>query len=145
MALPEGASSSDLERGAGALKSLKKRIDGVLEQLDKSAGGKARVSARRVPRGSFSGQNVAFSEADDLFRKYNEVHATLTALSQALSAQIDGVGLAVKAADRGYDALEADEQRRYATLQRRTEELMRRVKDKGKSEGKTDSDDRVDY
>ncbi|MFG3253602.1 hypothetical protein [Streptomyces sp. NPDC048172] len=143
--VPSG-SSADLKRGAGALKRLKKRIDGVIKELDESPGAQHKVAAaRKMTRRSLSGDNLEFLEADGLFQKYNEVHDTLTALSKALREQIDGIGIAVKIADHGFDSLEEDEKRRYERIQARADELMRGVdpkaepKDSPKGEGKGES------
>ena len=120
--VPSG-STADLQRGAGALKRLKKRIDGVIKELDESPGSQHKVdSAQRITRKSLSGDNLEFLEADDLFRKYHEVHATLTDLSRTLREQIDGLGLAVRVADHGFDSLEEDEKERYMSIQRKARE-----------------------
>ncbi|WP_211273052.1 hypothetical protein, partial [Streptomyces albus] len=129
--LPGGAptpSKADLKRGAEALKILKKRIDGAITKLDNSAAAKHAISARRVTRKSFSGENTLFFEADDLYAKFTEVHDTLTQLSQTLRDQIDAIGIAVKGADGNFDAVDAAERRRFWQIQARTEALTKKTK-----------------
>ncbi|KPC90106.1 hypothetical protein ADL27_37615 [Streptomyces sp. NRRL F-6602] len=129
--MPGGAptpSKADLKRGAEALKILKKRIDGAITKLDNSAAAKHAISARRVTRKSFSGENTLFFEADDLYTKFTEVHDTLTQLSQTLRDQIDAIGIAVKGADGNFDAVDAAERRRFWQIQARTEALTKKTK-----------------
>ncbi|MBO8189654.1 hypothetical protein [Streptomyces spirodelae] len=127
---PVKASSSkgDLERRAEALKKLKTRIDGVISELDTSPAAKHQVSCRRVTRKSLSGESIPYSEADDLFTKYAEVHETLTLLSSTLRDQIDATGIAIKGADKGFDALEEEEKRRFWQIQARVEAAERKLK-----------------
>ncbi|MBQ1123512.1 hypothetical protein ACH4RA_08045 [Streptomyces smyrnaeus] len=118
----------DLERRAEALKKLKKRIDGVISELDTSPAAKHKVSCRRVTRKSLSGESIPYTEADDLFAKYSEVHETLTLLSSNLRDQIDATGIAIKGADRGFDNLEEDEKRLFWQIQARVEATEKKLK-----------------
>jgi hypothetical protein len=118
-------SGPDLKRRAEALKKLKKRIDGVIKDLDGSAAAKHK-SAKRATRASFSGDATLFFEAEDLFNKYTEVHDTLARLSQSLRDQIDAMSIAVKYADGGLDAIEEDERHRFWKIQADSEELAKR-------------------
>ncbi|MFE0873928.1 hypothetical protein ACFW4X_03420 [Streptomyces smyrnaeus] len=129
---PKPKSKADLKRRAEALKKLKKRIDGVIEELDTSPAAKHKISCRRVTRRSLGGQHFPFAEADDLFAKYSEVHDTLTTLSQSLRDQIDAMSIAVKFADGGLDEVEEDERRRFWEIQTRTQALAEKAKQYGK-------------
>jgi len=121
-------SKGDLERRVGALKKLKKRIDAVISDLDTSPAAKHKISCRRVTRRSLGGQDVPFTEADDLFTKYTEVHDTLTLLSTTLRDQIDATGIAIKGADQGFDTLEEDEKRRFWQIQTRVEAAAKKLR-----------------
>ncbi|MGP3986259.1 hypothetical protein [Streptomyces sp. 3N207] len=125
-------SQADLKRRAEALKKLKKRIDGVITELDTSPAAKHKISCRRVTRQSLGGRNLPFAEADDLFTKYSEVHETLTLLSESLRDQIDAMSIAVKYADGNLDEVEEDEKRRFWEIQARTEALAEKFKQHGK-------------
>ncbi|MEW2222430.1 hypothetical protein AB0939_24540 [Streptomyces sp. NPDC006990] len=130
---PKKASSSssgegELERRAEALKKLKKRIDGVIAELDTSPAAKHKVSSRRVTRKSLSGESIRYVEADDLFAKYGEVHDTLTLLSSTLRDQIDATGIAIKGADQGFDTLDEDEKRRFWQIQARAQAAEEKLK-----------------
>ncbi|MGI5348469.1 hypothetical protein ACQEU8_09770 [Streptomyces sp. CA-250714] len=127
-------SKGDLERRVEALKKLKKRIDGVITQLDGSPGAKQNIAAKRLTRNALSGAGALFFEADDLFTKYNEVHDTLTTLSQNLRDQIDAMSIAVKFADGGFDAVEDEEKRRFWEIYNKTAALEEKAKQHGKGQ-----------
>ncbi|MFE9336968.1 hypothetical protein [Streptomyces sp. NPDC007063] len=118
----------ELERRAEALKKLKKRIDGVIAELDTSPAAKHKVSSRRVTRKSLSGESIHYVEADDLFAKCSEVHETLTLLSSTLRDQIDATGIAIKGCDQGFDALEEDEKRRFWQIQAQAQAAEKKLK-----------------
>ncbi|MBO8193798.1 hypothetical protein ITI46_19340 [Streptomyces oryzae] len=127
-------SKPDLERRVEALKKLKKRIDGVITQLDGSPGAKHKVDAKRLTRRALSGEGALFFEADDLFTKYNEVHDTLTSLSKSLRDQIDAMSIAVKIADGKFDQLEDEEKRRFWEIYARAAAQEEKAKHHGKGQ-----------
>ncbi|MBT2524069.1 hypothetical protein J7E91_01145 [Streptomyces sp. ISL-99] len=110
---------SDLERGVGALKRFQTRVNALLADFEGGAGSSAKVGEQRVARASFSGLNAKFDEADSLFGQYNRVHEELVSLSKTLGAQIEGLSIAVHAAEVGFDKVEEDVRRRYAAIQTR--------------------------
>ncbi len=110
---------SDLARGVGALKTFQKQINALLAEFESGAAGKSKVAAQEVSRGSFSGTNMAFAEADGFFTQYNRVHSALTSLSRSLSDQIELMSIGVHAADVGYDNVEEDLRSRFHTIQAR--------------------------
>ncbi|MGW7520348.1 hypothetical protein ACWGJ2_32685 [Streptomyces sp. NPDC054796] len=138
-----------------SLLTFKKRIDGILKDLENSPAAKNAVAGQQIPRSSLSGGATPFEEADGLFRKYNEVHEALTSLSQTLGDQIEAVGIAVHGAHVGFGNLDDDVRRRFWEIQTRTheraeEERRRRERDAqdhgrpgdDKGKGKPDSQPR---
>ncbi|WUG05013.1 hypothetical protein OG803_08855 [Streptomyces sp. NBC_00467] len=110
---------SDLARGVGALKTFQKQINALLADFESGAAGKSKVAAQEVSRGSFSGTNMAFAEADGFFTQYNRVHSALTSLSRSLSDQIELMSIGVHAADVGYNNVEEELRSRFHTIQAR--------------------------
>ncbi|MFI2368669.1 hypothetical protein [Streptomyces sp. NPDC018833] len=107
---------SDLERGVGALKKFRDRVDAVLADLEGGDGGTAKVAAERVTRASFGGN---FAQAEDFYQEYNRVHKALVVLSKKLGDQIELLTIGVHAADVGYDNVDEDERRRFHEIQGR--------------------------
>ncbi|MEU3609399.1 hypothetical protein AB0E83_28720 [Streptomyces sp. NPDC035033] len=110
---------SDLETGVGELKKFRDKVDGVIKNLEASAGGAAQLGQRRVTRGSFGTGRIAFAEADGFFTEYERVHSSLVALSKSLSGQIELLQIGVHAADVGYQNVEEDQRRRFHDIQAR--------------------------
>lgn len=113
------ASDADLRRGLGALKAFRQRIVTLLTEFEASAGGSSKVGAHKLSRGSFSGEGSAFPAADGLYSQYDQVHERLTSLSKMLGDQIDAMGIAVRAADVGFDNLDEDLRQRFWAIQTR--------------------------
>ncbi|GAA2893745.1 hypothetical protein GCM10010524_27650 [Streptomyces mexicanus] len=89
-----------------AMKSFKKRVDELLIELDKSEAAPGKVGEDRLPRAQLGSSD--FKEAQFLYDSYTLVHDELENLSKALSAQIEGMGLAVHASRVGYENLDED-------------------------------------
>ncbi|MBQ0984373.1 hypothetical protein KBZ10_07535 [Streptomyces sp. F63] len=117
--------AGDLERGVDALRKFRSRIDKLLTELESGNGGSSKVALERVSRGSFSGTNLPFAEADGFFQQYNRVHKALVELSKSLGDQIEMLGIAVHAADVGFDNVENDMRRRFHEIRARLDEAAR--------------------
>jgi hypothetical protein len=89
-----------------AMKDFKKRVDELLVELDSSEAAPGKVGDDRLPRAHLG--SGAFREAQFLYDSYTLVHDELENLSKALSAQIEGMGLAVHASRVGYANLDED-------------------------------------
>ncbi|MFF7205921.1 hypothetical protein [Streptomyces sp. NPDC008141] len=126
---------SDLARGVGALKTFQKQINALLADFESGAAGKSKVAAQEVSRGSFSGTNMAFAEADGFFTQYNRVHSALTSLSRSLSDQIELMSIGVHAADVGYNNVEEDLRARFHTIQARLDEERKAYEQREKKQG----------
>lgn len=93
-----------------AMKGFKKRVDELLLELDTSEAAPGKVGQDRLTRGQLG--SADFKEAQFLYDSYAVVHDELENLSKALSAQIEGMGLAVHASRVGYQNLDEDIQAR---------------------------------
>ncbi|MGJ5833974.1 hypothetical protein [Streptomyces ossamyceticus] len=89
-----------------AMKQFKKRVDNLLIELDKSEAAPDKVGQDRLTRAQLG--SADFKEAQFLYESYAIVHDELENLSKALSAQIEGVGLAVHASRVGFESLDED-------------------------------------
>ncbi|MGW0992896.1 hypothetical protein [Streptomyces sp. NPDC002520] len=89
-----------------AMKKFKKRVDELLLDLEKSEAAPGKVGDDRLPRTQLGSSD--FKEAQFLYDSYTIVHDELENLSKALSAQIEGMGLAVHASRVGYQNLDDD-------------------------------------
>lgn len=115
---------ADLRRGLEALKTFKKRVDGLLSDFEGSAGSSAKVAAHTISRASFGAGD--FAEASGLHGQYERVHEHITSLSKSLALQIEALQIAVQGADIGFDNLEEDLRRRFWEI--RTEVNRRQAK-----------------
>ncbi|MBM9619013.1 hypothetical protein [Streptomyces zhihengii] len=111
----------DLKRGVGELKKFRAAVDQVLSSLESGDGGKTKVAAEQVTRGSF-GTGLPFAEADGFYKEYNRVHKALVDLSKSLSDQIEVLSIGVHGADVGYDNVDDYERRRFHTINARLDE-----------------------
>lgn len=133
--------SSDLKRGAEALKTFKKRVDAILDAFEGSPGGAKHVAQQDVPHSAFKGVG-AFPEADGLFSAYQGVHERLTTLSKSLGLQIEAMGIAVHGADIGFDNLEDELLLRFHSLQTQIEQNNEKP---GQSKDEGPKDTKVKY
>ncbi|MFC6061524.1 hypothetical protein [Streptomyces ochraceiscleroticus] len=111
---------SHVKLGPGELRSLKKRVDDALRELESSAGSKDQLGQQVLPSASFGASS--FSEAADLSRMYERVHTHLTKLSQTLGDQIEAMGIAVLGTQHGFEAIDEEQRRRYHEIRTRTQE-----------------------
>ncbi|MEU4134024.1 hypothetical protein [Streptomyces wuyuanensis] len=120
---------SDLGRGVGELKKFRTRVDAVLAELESSDGGKTKVAAEQVTRGSF-GVGLPLAEAEGFYEEYNRVHKALVTLSKSLGDQIELLTIGVHGADVGYDNVEEAQRARFheirARLDRERDEAIER-------------------
>ncbi|MFG3310142.1 hypothetical protein [Streptomyces wuyuanensis] len=113
----------------GELRKFRSRVDAVLSELEGGDGGKTKVAAERVTRGSF-GVGLPFAEAEGFYKEYNRVHKALVTLSKSLGDQIELLTIGVHAADVGYDNVEEAQRARFyeirARLDRERDEAIER-------------------
>lgn len=108
---------SDLRRGLEALKIFQKRVNDALSKFDESPGSSSSIARHAIDRASFSGGVIKFNEADALHGQYTRVHDRLKSLSGSLSLHIEALGIAVKAADAGFDNVEEEVRQRFWAIQ----------------------------
>lgn len=130
--------ASDLERGVGALKKFRSRVDSVLADLEGGDGGTAKVATERVTRASF-GVGIPFGEAEDFYREYNRVHKALVSLSKSLGDQIELLTIGVHAADVGYDNVDEEQRRRFHEIQARLDKERDAAIEREEAQGKKDA------
>lgn len=105
-----GAIRTELE----SLREFKGRVDRQLVDLRESEAEPGRMGEDRVDAGTL-GSN--FAEATGLYRVYDQVHDQLTTLSRLLSAQIDGLSMAVDGVHKGYQGTDDEVARRMWAIQ----------------------------
>ncbi|MHC0429739.1 hypothetical protein ACX6XY_06050 [Streptomyces sp. O3] len=90
---------------AQAMAGFRKRVGTLLAELSGSDADAGRMSdGVRMTRGQLGSRE--FREAQFLYETFAVVHAELVKLSKALDAQIEGVGLAVHASQKGYHGID---------------------------------------
>lgn len=114
--------ASDIERGVGALKDFRKKVNALLGELEDGAAGKSKVALASVSRASFGGPKGDFAEAQDFFTQYERVHALLVSFSKTLGDQIELLSIGVKGADDGYDTIEEDARQRFHAIKARLDQ-----------------------
>ncbi|MER6344193.1 hypothetical protein ACWC10_07330 [Streptomyces sp. NPDC001595] len=133
------ARAADLEASGEVLSDFVSRVDGVLRTLEGSAGNPTRVGAQTIkPTSLSSGRSDVFPEAHSLYTQYNSVHEQLTTLSKTLHLQIEAIGIAVKGASIGFDALEEDQRRRFWAIQWEIDSMQDKRSDQYAGQGKSE-------
>lgn len=101
-----------------SLTAYKKRVDGLLSKLDGSPASDRHLADGTLRAGSLG---EGFAEAERLFTAYTNVHTRLQALSKGLAAQIEGLGIAIQTADRGFGDVDDETKRRMLAISRQAE------------------------
>ncbi|MEU5435609.1 hypothetical protein AB0G73_19825 [Streptomyces sp. NPDC020719] len=98
--------AADLAREAESMMTFKKRVDGLLTELNESEASSTKIGADRLAKSELGPDD--FKESAFLYGAYEVVHERIGQLSKALSMQIEGLCIAVLAAENGYDGVDAD-------------------------------------
>ncbi|WP_342746347.1 hypothetical protein [Streptomyces monashensis] len=112
-----GESAANLKVSADALTQFVKTVDGVLKDLEGSAGNPTRVGDQTIRHTSLRSGSAGFHEADALYGTFNQVHQALTNLSKTLHLQIEAIGIAVQGANGTFNDLEEEQRRRFYEIQ----------------------------
>lgn len=118
----------DLSYEAESLASFKGRIDTILRELEGSPASHRQISSQDITPDAYG---TGFSAAADLSSLYDKVHTRLQDLSRLFGEQLEALGIATQIVDKGYQNLEADQVRRYQTIQERVEEYSQARQDGG--------------
>ncbi|MFJ5034608.1 hypothetical protein ACIQB5_42670 [Streptomyces sp. NPDC088560] len=118
-----GESAANLKVSADALTQFVKTVDGVLKDLEGSAGNPTRVGDQTIRHTSLRSGSAGFHEADALYGTFNEVHQALTNLSKTLHLQIEAIGIAVQGANGTFNDLEEEQRRRFYEIQAEIRDL----------------------
>lgn len=109
-----------------SLKDYKTRVDGLLRSLEKSPADHGKLADGTLPAGAL-GKN--FPEAEALYKSYNTVHSELQKLSKGLADQIEGLGIAILSAGKGYDGVDEETKRRMVAIAKEAKEHYVRDRD----------------
>lgn len=101
-----------------SLTDYKKRVDGLLAKLDGSPASDKKLADGTLPENSLG---EGFAEAKRLFTAYSNVHTQLLALSKGLAEQIEGLGIAIQTAGRGFGDVDDDTKRRMLAISKQAE------------------------
>ncbi|MFD9380334.1 DUF2563 family protein [Streptomyces sp. NPDC059999] len=101
------------------LNGYKNLVDDLLEKLDGSAAADKKLADGTLPAGAL-GQG--FPAAAQLQTAYTTVHEQLMNLSQGLSAQIEGLGIAIRTAGKGFAGIDEETRRRMAAISAKAHE-----------------------
>ncbi|MEU2926385.1 hypothetical protein ABZ636_15280 [Streptomyces sp. NPDC007251] len=105
--------SANLRRGADALSKFSDGLSNALTRFEESPASPSRLGHHGLDRKSFGGAEIPFTEADDLHKKYTEVHDLLMSMSSTLRLHIEALQLAARSADSTYDGTEDEVRRRF--------------------------------
>ncbi|MFI0940096.1 hypothetical protein [Streptomyces sp. NPDC021020] len=95
------------------LRGFRKRVDGLLADLDASEAAPQRIGEHRVAPARFG---TGFGEADDLATAYAHVHDHLEGLSRTLADQIGAMSLALRIGHATFTDVDLGTQRRLLDL-----------------------------
>ncbi|MFJ1993298.1 hypothetical protein [Streptomyces sp. DASNCL29] len=98
---------------------FKKRVDQLLDDLDKSEASHKKMVGYKLTNTAFG--SAEFPEAQTLATAYEIVHAQLELLSETLGQQLEAMGITVHMAEGDYKNIDQEEALRLQRIQKRTE------------------------
>lgn len=101
-----------------SLTDYKKRVDGLLAKLNESPASDKKLADGTLPSASLG---EGFAEASRLFTAYTNVHTQLLALSKGLADQIEGLGIAIQTAGKGFGGVDEDTKRRMLAISKQAD------------------------
>ncbi|MGP9018207.1 hypothetical protein ACT1U9_07320 [Streptomyces sp. BR1] len=114
----DSGGTPDLGVDGVSLTDFKRRMDELLTSLEKSPARHTKIAEHRVQPESYG---TGFAAAGDLHKAYDKVRTNLERLSKLFGDQIEGMGIAVQIADKGYGGIDVDEAQRYQAIRKETE------------------------
>ncbi|MFC0845776.1 MULTISPECIES: hypothetical protein [Streptomyces] len=113
-----GGGKPDLGVDGVSLADFKGRMEELLRSLDKSPARHTKIADQRVQPEAYG---KGFAAADELHKAYDKVRTNLERLTKIFGEQIEGMGIAVHIADKGYGGIDVDEAHRYQAIRKETE------------------------
>ncbi|HZG02614.1 MAG TPA: hypothetical protein VE546_03365 [Streptomyces sp.] len=120
----------DLSYEAETLASFKKRIDAIIDGLEKSPASHRRISDQAITPDAYG---TGFSAAEDLSSQYEKAHERLKTLSRLFGEQLEALGIATQIVDKGYENIEDAHRERFQAIQGRVEEYYYSRQDEPKA------------
>lgn len=114
--------ATDLVTELSSITAFQKRVDQLINDLKDSDAGPGKVGREQLVRTQFGGGNGEWAEAAGLFTAYETVITELENLSKLLSDSMEGMGIAVLAAHKGYQNIDLDIRDRMAAISAETTE-----------------------
>ncbi|MGW9373751.1 hypothetical protein ACWGVR_27500 [Streptomyces xanthophaeus] len=109
-----------------SLKDYKTLVDELLTSLEKSPANHGKLADGTLPKGAL-GQN--FTAAETLYASYKTVHSELHKLSKGLATQIEGLGIAILTAGKGYAGVDEETRQRMAAIAQEAKADYKRDRD----------------
>ena len=113
---------TDLVTELSSITAFQKRVDQLISDLKNSDAGSGKVGQEQLVRTQFGGGDGEWAEAAGLFTAYETVITELENLSKLLSDSMEGMGIAVLAAHKGYQNIDLDIRDRMAAISAETTE-----------------------
>lgn len=113
-----GSSQGKLDVGED-LGEFKKRVDRLIDDLDKSEASHKKMTGDKLAQTAFGSES--FTEAGVFATAYETVHAQLELLSETLGQQLEAMGITVHMAEGDYKQVDQEEALRLQRIQKRTE------------------------
>ncbi|WP_406366982.1 hypothetical protein [Streptomyces sp. NBC_01546] len=101
------------------LKEYRGMVDALLEELSGSDADHKKLAHGTLREGSLG---KGFPEADALYKSYTTVITELEKLSKGLADQIEGLGIAILTAGKGYVDVDEETKRRMAAIAKEAKE-----------------------
>ncbi|WP_327729342.1 hypothetical protein OG250_25645 [Streptomyces sp. NBC_00487] len=114
--------ATDLVTELSSITAFQKRVDQLISDLKDSDAGPGKVGREQLVRTQFGGGNGEWAEAAGLYTAYETVITELENLSKLLSDSMEGMGIAVLAAHKGYQNIDLDIRDRMAAISAETTE-----------------------
>ncbi|WP_073754665.1 hypothetical protein [Streptomyces sp. CB03234] len=119
MAGSDGGGKKDLEVGGVTLQDFRTRMQELLTELDASPAQHRKIGEQKITADAY-GQG--FGAATALHGAYEQVRSRLEELTRVFGETIEGMGIAVHFADKGYANVDIEEKERFEAIQKRVEE-----------------------
>nr|WSW45603.1 hypothetical protein OG296_22215 [Streptomyces sp. NBC_01001] len=101
-------------------------VKDLLDDLTGSHADHKKLADDTLPAGKLG---TGFPEADALFKSYDTVITELQKLSKGLAEQIEGLGIAILTAGKGFAGVDDDTKRRMASIAKQAEAQYVRERD----------------